>query len=120
MGRKKNEAPAGRAAAAAGGPRPAAKPKPRPRQKQQQEPPELHLRVQLPYFLARIGVFAVLTVVFLLVGFGLFLSVVLGFAAAGILTWPIGRMQRRAAEQAAAAGRSGAGASKGPGGKTRG
>ncbi|SNQ50507.1 conserved hypothetical protein [Frankia canadensis] len=42
----------------------------------------------------------VITVVLALVGVNLLLAVLLGFVVAGLLTWPLGRMQRRAARRA--------------------
>ncbi|CAI7975575.1 conserved hypothetical protein [Frankia sp. Hr75.2] len=59
------------------------------------------LRVQLPYFLIRLAVLVILTVVLIAVGVAPLLSVLIGFAAAGLLTWPLGRMQRRAAQRSA-------------------
>ncbi len=81
---------------------------------------DVDLRVQLPYFLIRLAALVVLTVVLAVVGVNLLLSVLIGFAVAGLLTWPLGRMQRRAAQRAAAArGAAGPpppGAGKGKGG----
>jgi Flp pilus assembly protein TadB len=62
---------------------------------------DVDLRVQLPYFLARLAALVVITVVLALVGVNLVLALLLGFAVAGLLTWPLGRMQRRAARRAA-------------------
>lgn len=64
---------------------------------------DVDLRVQLPYFLIRLAALVVITVVLAVVGVNLLLSVLIGFAVAGLLTWPLGRMQRRAAQRAAAA-----------------
>jgi len=59
------------------------------------------LRVQLPYFAARIAVFAVAVVVLVIVGLAPVLAVLLGLTVAGVLTYPLGRMQKRAARRAA-------------------
>ncbi|WP_243407925.1 DUF4229 domain-containing protein, partial [Frankia canadensis] len=61
---------------------------------------DVDLRAQLPYFLVRLAVLVVITVVLALVGVNLLLAVLLGFVVAGLLTWPLGRMQRRAARRA--------------------
>ncbi len=60
--------------------------------------------MQLPYFLARLAVLVILTVVLVVVDVPLLLALLIGFAAAGLATWPIGRMQRRAAARSRAAG----------------
>ncbi len=75
-----------------------------------QRPPmqDVDLRVQLPYFLIRLAALVVITVVLAVVGVNLLLAVLIGFVVAGLLTWPLGRMQRRAAQRAAA-GRDAAG-----------
>ncbi|MCM3923317.1 hypothetical protein ND748_16825 [Frankia sp. AiPs1] len=65
---------------------------------------DVDLRVQLPYFLIRLAALVVITVVLAVVGVNLLLAVLIGFAVAGLLTWPLGRMQRRAAQRSAAAG----------------
>jgi hypothetical protein len=67
------------------------------------------LMVQLPYFAARIAVFAVAVAVFAVLGFVLIYAVLFGLVVAGVLTYPLGRMQKRAARRAAAARRSAAG-----------
>jgi hypothetical protein len=59
--------------------------------------------VQLPYFLARLAALVVVTVVLGLLGLHVLLAVLIGFIVAGLLTWPLGRMQRRAAARSAAA-----------------
>jgi MFS superfamily sulfate permease-like transporter len=64
---------------------------------------DVDLRVQLPYFLIRLAALVVITVVLAVVGVNLLLAVLIGFAVAGLLTWPLGRMQRRAAQRSAAA-----------------
>ncbi|OHV38991.1 hypothetical protein CC117_03425 [Parafrankia colletiae] len=58
----------------------------------------------MPYFLARLAVLVILTVVLVVVNVPLLLALLIGFAAAGLATWPIGRMQRRAAARSRAAG----------------
>ncbi|KPM51497.1 hypothetical protein ACG83_34130 [Frankia sp. R43] len=55
------------------------------------------MRVQLPYFLGRLAVLVVLAVVLIVAGVNLVLALLIAFAVAGLLTWPLGRMQRRAA-----------------------
>ncbi|MCK9925683.1 hypothetical protein MXD62_00620 [Frankia sp. Mgl5] len=60
------------------------------------------LRVQLPYFLIRLAVLVILSVVLIAVGVAPLLGILIGFAVAGLLTWPLGRMQRRAAQRSAA------------------
>ncbi|CAO5230852.1 DUF4229 domain-containing protein [Frankia sp. AgKG'84/4] len=65
------------------------------------EQADVDLRAQLPYFLARLLVLVAITVVLALVGVNLVLSVLIGFVVAGLLTWPLGRMQRRAAQRSA-------------------
>lgn len=92
MGRKNGKNPAGQGRGPAEPRRPAAG---KPME-------DVDLRVQLPYFAARLGVFAVLTVVLLVVGVAPLLAVLVGLAVAGFLTWPLGRMQRRAAARATA------------------
>ncbi|MCK9894276.1 DUF4229 domain-containing protein [Frankia sp. AgB32] len=71
---------------------------------------DVDLRVQLPYFLARLAALVVITVVLALVGVNLLLAVLIGFVVAGLLTWPLGRMQRRAAQRAASRDQPGPGA----------
>lgn len=66
---------------------------------QRPAPADIDLRAQLPYFLARLAVLVVITVVLALVGVNLILSLLIAFAVAGVLTWPLGRMQRRAAQR---------------------
>jgi hypothetical protein len=62
--------------------------------------------VQLPYFAARIAVFAVAVAVFAAVlDLVLIYAVLFGLVTAGVLTYPLGRMQKRAARRAAAGSR---------------
>ncbi|WP_322780840.1 hypothetical protein [Frankia sp. Cas4] len=60
-----------------------------------------NLRVQLPYFAARIAVLVMVLVVLLILGVNPVLALLSGLVIAGVLTYPLGRMQRRAAERAA-------------------
>jgi hypothetical protein len=64
-------------------------------------PDAVDLRAQLPYFAARFAVFVVIAVVLIVLGVAPLFAVVFGLASAGVLTWPLGRMQRRAARRAA-------------------
>lgn len=57
------------------------------------------LRVQLPYFLARLAALVILTVILVVAGVAPLLALLIGFVVAGLLTWPLGRLQRRAAEK---------------------
>ncbi|MBE3203125.1 hypothetical protein IHE48_19535 [Frankia sp. CH37] len=65
------------------------------------------MRVQLPYFLARLAVLVVLAVVLIVAGVNLVLALLIAFAVAGLLTWPLGRMQRRAADRSRDGGPTG-------------
>jgi hypothetical protein len=58
-------------------------------------PQPLDLRAALPYFLIRIAVFLVLTVVLIAIGFYVMWALLIGMAAAAIVTWPIARIQKR-------------------------
>jgi hypothetical protein len=62
-------------------------------------PPDL--RVQLPYFAARIAALIVVLVVLLCFDLNPVFAVLSALVITGVLTYPIGRMQRRAAERAA-------------------
>ncbi len=75
--------------------------RPGPARPDRPEQADVDLRAQLPYFLARLLVLVGITVVLALVGVNLVLSVLIGFVVAGLLTWPLGRMQRRAAQRSA-------------------
>ncbi|MBX6389689.1 MAG: hypothetical protein IRZ08_11955 [Frankia sp.] len=87
--------PKAKGAPAQGGPAgtPQGKPAKRP------TPPPPDLKAALPYFLARFAVFIVLTFTLLLVGLSWLPAVLAGMVAAGVLTYPLARMQRRAAER---------------------
>ncbi|WP_322748807.1 MULTISPECIES: hypothetical protein [unclassified Frankia] len=65
------------------------------------DPTPPNLRVQLPYFAARIAVLVMVLVVLLILGVNPVLALLSGLVIAGVLTYPLGRMQRRAAERAA-------------------
>ncbi|MCK9874779.1 hypothetical protein MXD59_03095 [Frankia sp. Ag45/Mut15] len=62
-------------------------------------PSDVDLRAQLPYFVARLAVLVLVTVVLALMGVSVLLAVLIGFVVAGLLTWPLGRLQRRAARR---------------------
>ncbi len=64
------------------------------------DPTPPNLRVQLPYFAARIAVLVMVLVVLLILGVNPVLALLSGLVIAGVLTYPLGRMQRRAAERA--------------------
>ncbi|MBL7517220.1 hypothetical protein I6A84_03545 [Frankia sp. CNm7] len=57
------------------------------------EPPDL--KAALPYFLVRIAVFVVLTMVLIAVGVNVIWSLLFGMAAAAVVTYPIARIQKR-------------------------
>ncbi|ONH29923.1 hypothetical protein BL253_15370 [Pseudofrankia asymbiotica] len=57
------------------------------------------MRAALPYFLIRIAVFAVITVVLILVGFYVLWALLIGMIAASVVTWPIARIQKRVARR---------------------
>ncbi|OHV41699.1 MULTISPECIES: hypothetical protein [Pseudofrankia] len=57
------------------------------------------LKAALPYFLIRIAVFAVITVVLILVGFYVLWALLIGMIAASVVTWPIARIQKRVAHR---------------------
>jgi len=57
--------------------------------------PAPDLKAALPYFLIRIAVFLVLTVVLILVGFYVLWALLIGMIAASVVTWPIARIQKR-------------------------
>ncbi len=65
------------------------------------EPAPVDLRVQLPYFAVRIAVLLVALAVLLILDVNPILAVLSGLVIAGVLTYPLGRMQRRAADRAA-------------------
>ncbi|KDA44913.1 hypothetical protein [Frankia sp. BMG5.23] len=73
----------------------------RPTRAERPAPQDVNLRAQLPYFLIRVAALAVITVILVAVGLNLLMALLVGFAVAGLLTWPLGRMQRRAAQRAA-------------------
>jgi Flp pilus assembly protein TadB len=88
------------------------KPKPPPR-----EPDDL--AAALPFFLIRFGVFVVITVVlWFAVGLNPLFAVLFGLIVGAVVTWPIARMQKRAARAGAAKPAAGA-AAKPAGGKPR-
>ncbi|CAO5176175.1 DUF4229 domain-containing protein [Frankia sp. AiPs1] len=70
-------------------------------------PADPNLRAQLPYFVARLAVLVVVTVVLAVTGVNVVLAVLIGFVVAGLLTWPLGRMQRRAAQRSSQRGGTG-------------
>ncbi|OHV49361.1 hypothetical protein [Pseudofrankia sp. BMG5.36] len=57
------------------------------------------LKAALPYFLIRIAVFAVITVILILVGFYVLWALLIGMIAASVVTWPIARIQKRVARR---------------------
>ncbi|WP_086055211.1 MULTISPECIES: hypothetical protein [Protofrankia] len=70
----------------------------------------LGLRVQLPYFAARIAALLVMLTILLILSVNPLLAILAGLVIVGVLTYPLGRLQRRAAQQAA--GRAGVGAGR--------
>ena len=77
-----------------------AKPAPAPKKsKSTTAAPPPDLKAALPYFLIRIAVFLVLTVVLMAVGFYVIWALLIGMAAAAVVTWPIARIQKRVARR---------------------
>ncbi|KLL12759.1 hypothetical protein FrCorBMG51_02570 [Protofrankia coriariae] len=68
------------------------------------------MRVQLPYFAARIAALLVMLTILLILSVNPLLAILAGLVIVGVLTYPLGRLQRRAAQQAA--GRAGVGAGR--------
>jgi Flp pilus assembly protein TadB len=97
--KQRRHAPSQDAALQSGGEKPGG-PKP-PADRPKPPADAVDLRVQLPYFAARLAAFVALAVVLIVVGISPLFAILLGLAAAGLLTWPLGRMQRRAAQRAA-------------------
>ncbi len=60
------------------------------------------LRVQLPYFAARIAALLVMLTILLILSVNPVLAILAGLVIVGALTYPLGRSQRRAAQRAAA------------------
>ncbi len=71
------------------------------------EPVPPDLRVQLPYFAARIAALLVVLAILLILSVNPILALLVGLVIVGVLTYPLGRLQRKAAQRAA--GRAGAG-----------
>jgi hypothetical protein len=82
----------------------APKPKPKAKRKNRPAPPPVDLRAALPYFLARIAVFIVISFVLLVAGLSVLLALLGGMVGAAVIAWPLARMQRRAARPSAEAG----------------
>ncbi len=87
----------------ASGGRPGGRKDPSPPQRRRASEPAAppDLKVQLPYFAARIAVFAIALAVFIGLHFNPIYAALFGLVVAGVLTYPLGRMQKRAARRAA-------------------
>ncbi|SBW28701.1 hypothetical protein [Protofrankia symbiont of Coriaria ruscifolia] len=98
-------------------PIPSGGPGTRPGQSARRPGPDLappDLRVQLPYFAARIAALLVVLAILLILSVNPILALLAGLVIVGVLTYPLGRLQRKAAQRAAGRADAGPRSSAGP------